>query len=54
MDTENSKINECNKFIYEFIEKLNLKNPNKNIPLVNLCIYYTWNNMKFGYNNNKF
>ena len=29
MDTENSKINECNKFIYEFIEKLNLKNPIK-------------------------
>ena len=54
MDTENSKINECNKFIYEFTEKLNLKHPNKNIPLVNLCIYYPWNNMKFGYNNNKF
>ena len=48
MDTENSKINECNKFIYEFTEKLNLKHP-----LVNLCIYYPWNNMKFGYNNNK-
>ena len=28
-----------NKFIYEFTEKLNLKNPNKNIALANLSIY---------------
>ena len=48
MNTENSKANESNKFIYEFTDKLNLKSPsNKNIGLVNLSIYYTWKNIKF-------
>ena len=42
MDTENSKINECDKFSYYFTDKLNLKNPNKNIALGNLSIYYIW------------
>ena len=42
-NTENSKTNESNKLIYQFTDKLNLKNPNnKNIELVNLSIYYTW------------
>ena len=55
MNTENSKKNEPNKFIYQFTDKLNLKTPNnKNIGLVNLNIYYTWKNIKFAYNNNKF
>ena len=32
MNTENSKSNESNKFIYQFTDKLNLKSPNdKNI-----------------------
>ena len=55
MNTENSKTNESNKFIYQFTDKLNLKTPNnKNIGLVNLSIYYTWKNIKFAHNNNKF
>ena len=55
MNTENSKANESNKFIYQFTDKLNLKTPNnKNIGLVNLSIYYTWKNIKSEYNNNKF
>ena len=33
---------------------MNLKNPNKNIALANLSIYYTWKNIKLEYNNNKF
>ena len=32
-------------------DKLNLKNPNKNIALGNLSIYYTWKNIKSAYNN---
>ena len=37
MNTENSKTNESNKFIYQFTDKLNLKNPNnKNIGWVNI------------------
>ena len=43
-----------NLFIYQFTDKLNLKNPNKNIALANLSIYYTWRNIKSKYNNNKF
>ena len=55
MNTENSKTNESNKFIYQFTDKLNLKNPNnKNIGLVDLTIYYTWKNIKSAYNSNKF
>ena len=41
MHTFNSKTNESNKFIHQFTDKLNLNNPNKNMALVNLSIYYT-------------
>ena len=34
--------------------KLSLKNPKKNIALVNLSIYYTWENIKSEYENNEF
>ena len=54
MNTLNSKTNESNKFIYQFTDKLNLENPNKNMALANLSIYYTWKNIKSEYNNNKF
>ena len=54
MNTLNSKTNESNKFIYQFTDKLNLKNPNKNMALANLSIYYTWKNIKSEYNNNQF
>ena len=54
INTLNSKTNESNKFIYQFTDKLNLKNPNKNIILVHLSIYYTWKYIKSEYNNNKF
>ena len=55
MNTENSKKNGSDKFIYQFTDKLNLKTPNnKNIGLVNLSVYYTWKNIKSEYNNSKF
>ena len=54
MNTENSKTSQSNRFVYNFTDKLNLKNPNKNIVLANLSIYYTWKNIKSEYNNNKF
>ena len=38
----------------DLTDKLNLKNPNKNTALANLSIYYTWENIKSKYNNNKF
>ena len=54
MNTENSKTNEPHRFRLSLADKLNLKNPNKNMALANLSIYYTWKNIKSAYNNNKF
>ena len=53
MNTLNSRINKFNRLAYQFTDKLNLKNPNENIALANLSIYYTWKNIKSEYNNNK-
>ena len=54
VNTENSKTNEPHRFKLDLTDKLNLKNPNKNMALANLSIYYTWKNIKTEYNNNKF
>ena len=52
MNSKNSKINKPNRFKYDLIDKLDLKNPNKNMALVNLNV--TSKNVKSTYNNNKF
>ena len=54
MNSKNSKTNEPNRFKYDLIDKLDLKNLNKNMASGNLSIYYTWKNIKSTYNNNKF
>ena len=54
MNTKNSKTSEPHRFKYNLIDKLDLKNPNKNMALANLSNYYTWKNVKSIYNNNKF
>ena len=54
MNTENSRTNEPHRFKLDLTDKLILKNPNKNMALANLSIYYTWKNIKSEYNNNKF
>ena len=54
MNTKNSKTNEPNRFKYDLFDKLDLKNPNKNMALGNLSIYYTWKNVQSIYDNNKF
>ena len=54
MNSKNSKTNEPNRFKYDLIDKLDLKNPNKNMALANLSIYYTWKNVKSTNNNNEF
>ena len=38
MNTKNSKTSESHMFKYNLIDKLNLKNPNKNMTLANLSI----------------
>ena len=54
MNTKNSKTNEPHRFKLDLTDKLNLKNPNKNMALANLSIYYTCKNIKSKDNNNKF
>ena len=54
MNGENSKTSEPYRFRLDLADKLNLKNPEKNMALTNLSIYYTWRNIKSAYNNNKF
>ena len=54
MKSKNSKTSKPHRFTYNLIDKLDFKNPNKNMALANLSIYYTWKNVKSIYNNNKF
>ena len=54
MNTENSKTNAPHKFKLTLANKLNVKDPNKNMALANLSIYYTWKNINFAYNKNTF
>ena len=54
MKTKYSKTNKPHRLKYNLIGKLDLKNPNKNMALASLSIYYTWKNVKSIYNNNKF
>ena len=54
MNTKNCKTSEPNRFKYDLIDKLDLRNPYKNMALANLSIYYTWKKVKSTYNNNKF
>ena len=41
MNSGNSKTNESHRFKLDLTDKLNLKDPKKNIALANLSIYYT-------------
>ena len=54
MNTKNSKTSEPHRSRYNLIDKLDLKDPNEDMTLANLSIYYTWKNVKSIYNNNKF
>lgn len=54
MNIENSKNKKPNRFRLTSADKINLKDLNKNIALVNLSIYCTWKNITDIYNNNKF
>ena len=54
MNTGDSKASEPHRFKFGLTDKINLKNPNKNMALANLSIYYTWKNIKSEYYNNKF
>ena len=46
MNTENSITNEPHRFRLSLVDKLNIKDSNKNMAPANLSIYYTWKNIK--------
>ena len=54
MNSENSKRAEPHILKLKLTDKLDLRLDKKAIALSNLSIYYTWNNIKSSYNNNKF
>ena len=54
MNSENNKTSELHRFKLDLTDKPNLKNPNKNMALANLSIYYTQKNIKSEYSSNKF
>ena len=53
LNTKNSKTNKHHRFKLSLVDKLNLKDSNKNMVLANLSIYYTWKNIKSADNNHK-
>ena len=54
MNSENSKTPKPHVLILKLTNKLDLGIGKKVIALSNLSIYYTWENKKSSYNNNKF
>ena len=54
MNLENSKTSEPHVLILKLTDKLNLRRGEKSIAFSNLSIYYTWKNIKYSDNNNKF
>ena len=54
MNSENSKTPKPHILILNPTNKINLRRGKKSVALSSLSIYYTWNNIKSSYNNNKF
>ena len=53
MNTGNSKTNELHKFVLNLPLRSDLKSSNNHVALQNRSVYYTWKNIKNGYNNSK-
>ena len=54
MNSENSKTYEPHVLMFKLTDKLDLRRGEKIITLSSFSIYYTWENIKSSYNNNKF
>ena len=54
MNSENSKTSEPHILKLKLTDKLDLRLDKKVIALSNVSMYYTWDNIKSSYNNNKF
>ena len=54
MNSENSQTSRPLILILQLTDKLCLRRYEKSVALSNLRISYTWKNIKYSYNNNKF
>ena len=54
MNREKSKTSEPHRFRLYLTDKLDFKDPKKNMALPNLSVYYTWKNIYSECNNNNF
>ena len=54
INSENSKTSEYHVLVLKLTDKLALRRGQKTLALSNLCICYTWKNIKSSCNNNKF
>ena len=56
MNNKNSKTSEPHRFRLDLTDKVNVKDPKKNMVLANLSIYYTWktSNLNITTTNSKF
>ena len=53
MNSKNSKTSDPHKLLLNLTDKIHLGRSDKYVALSNLNIYYTWENMKTSYKNNK-
>ena len=54
MNFENSKTFDPHRILLNLTDKKDLMRSDKYVALSNLSIYYTWNNIRKSYENNKF
>ena len=54
MNSENSKTSDPHRLLLNLTDEIDLRRKDEYIALSNLCIYYTWKNIKKSYKNNKF
>ena len=54
MNSGNSRTSEYHVLVLKLADKLDLRRSQKSVALPNLSIYYTWENMKSSFKNNKF
>ena len=53
MNSENSETSDSHR-LFKLSDKINLKRSDKYVAVSSLSIYYTWENVKRSYKNNKF
>ena len=54
MNSENGQTSDPHTRLLKLSDKIDLNRSDKYVALCNLCIYYTWENIKKSYKSNKF